>query len=274
MRAWKHRPKPKRKLIPRIFDWLRANPWLVTVVIAVSTISVTQRQLALDREVRVRVECRSVDRDVPPKVRFDDRIERAWVGFAAHCAIRNVGSRTTDLVEVRNGLSRQGKTFITNKSLFLADYERADDVKVNGDPFTKPVTLPPGAAAIIDMTAWFPIEGFLNPEAFAHLRRCAAEAQLPSARLGTCMGEFLSQWTSLMRGANRADNLETDTSYADGFGVNVRLSDDSFVYAELPFIYFWGWSCRGGGVGPLPKYLDPSFCTRGPRTPSAASTSR
>ena len=270
------KPKPsKPSWLRRATDFLRSNPWLVTSVISVATILTTRYQLGRDRLVSVRAECRSADPLTPPTVRFERERDRAMVGFRAHCTIRNVGARTTDLVEIRNGLSWQGKALRANESLFAVSFEEAFDVVVNGEPFTRPVTLQPGAAASVDATVSFPVDGFESPDALAKLRACAAAHPASAGEKApkACLAALGVGWTDYMRGAGRRRNVETETSFADGMGVNFYLSDDSFVFAELPFHYGWGWSCRGDHLRPLPKYLRENFCKHDHPNPASAASS-
>ena len=245
------RPEAKQSPVGKAFSFLKENGWIFGAVALLISIG-TQYQLYLDRIVRVEAECRlSNPYDAP--VEFGP--QRSLIAFRARCAVRNTGAKATDLVEVRNGLSWQGGVF-NQRPLSAADYERVLEILVNGEPFRKPVSLPPGLAAVVDVTLAFPVDKYESPVLYEKLAGCTKANSLSTREALKCLG---INWTSYMRGEGRG-SVEVPTSFADGIGATFFFSNNSYTFAELPFLEGWGWDCKSKNLAPVPKYAENRAC--------------
>lgn len=241
------RPEIKQSPVKNASTFLRENGWVIALFALLISIG-TQYQLYRDRTVRVESECQLGS---PYDALVDFGVQRNLISFRVRCSVRNTGARATDLIEVRNGLSLKGEVF-NQKALVPADYERAIEVSVNGEPFRKPVSLQPGLAAIVDVTLAFPVDKDESPDLYAKLTACTTTKALNTSAALRCLG---ISWTSYMRGEGRK-NVETVTSFADGMGATFFFSDNSYSFAELPFLVGWAWDCKSKNLAPLPRYLD------------------
>ena len=230
----------------------KENGWVIGAIALLISIG-TQIQLYRDRIVRVEAECRLA---TPYDALVDFGTQRILMSFRTRCAVRNTGTRATDLVEARNGLSWRGEVF-NQRPLLAADYEQVREMSVNGDPFRKPISLQPGLAALIDITLTFPVDKDESPAPYKKLTACRGLKPLTSSAALQCLG---INWTSYLRGEGRRNGVEVATSFADGMGATFFFSDNSYVFAELPFLEGWGWDCKSTNLSPLPRYAEERVC--------------
>ena len=139
--------------------------------------------------------------------------------------------------------------------------ELVRSVIVNGDPFTKPVTLQPGSQATVDLILIFSAYSHEGTKSRAKWLACTQQGPAEGKdALDACMAMLGVSWTDFLRGGAREILSEFDAwTLADGLGAVLMLSSGEYAVGEVEFRYGWGWSCRPSPslkLRPPPKYID------------------
>jgi hypothetical protein len=236
---------------------LKEHSWLINLSLTLLVFVITQYQLHLHSQAIVVAECRLSDKK---HIEISLEKDRAVVGFATRCAVRNVGSKTVDLVEARTGLTIAGH-LIHMPTPAAQESELTRSVVVNGESFIKPVALQPGGQATVDLILNFSAYVPQDSESRIHWMACIQEHPAEGKGvLDACMAKLGIKWTDFLRGAKREYLSEFDAwTIADGLGGVFMLSSGGYAFGEVEFKYGWGWSCRPSltlKLRPPPKYID------------------
>jgi hypothetical protein len=196
------------------------------------------------------------------RMKTDVAKDIANVGFYSYCAVRNVGAKAADLVDVRSGLLFNG-VIPYKPELTPRVYERADEIAVNGEILSKPLTIQPGSQATVKAVFYLPISKFESPKVFEAIKLCQLAAPIETTgQFSICLSKANLAWTDFLRRSYR-EPVIVETSFYDGLAGVFMLSNGKFVSSELEFRYGWGWSCRplpNQRLEPLPKYIRDDIC--------------
>ena len=184
--------------------------------------------------------------------------DRFSVAFATRCAVRNVGQKPVELVEVRSGLTLRS-TLLRDPKNSPQPFENASHVKVNDALLSKPIAIQPGGQATVEALISFSTLANEANGVKQLLSDCNSKGKINMpASLESCFQRGGLRWTDFLRGSGREvlDDLDP-SSIADGLAAVFLLSSGGFVSAEISFRYGWGWNCgpSAAKLSPPPDYV-------------------